>query len=311
MKHFKKFTTIEEYTKFISSELFVKPNISKIGQTLQYHKKVVYKMFDILWANSNGDKKVDSNILDPSEGYVPIGMCVAGTDFFGKGELARFISLKYMSETTPDTGDLSGHWINWGNNEVYMEGMPLYPIYSIYQDIDTSKDMFVYGTENRYNNFPSVFDANGNWNLSELGEKNQYVITDVSGKQHTEIMLNYATAQENWRTDSTITKSGGPGYSPAACCCWRYHTLGTQQGDWYLPAAGEFIIFAEKRDEFAVILNTLKSQYNNYVAGNFNDYGYLWTSTAQNNGGAVRFIGKQIAGKHKGDDDNIFAFIQL
>jgi hypothetical protein len=26
---------------------------------------------------------------------------------------------------------------------------------------------------------------------------------------------------------------------PSACCCWRYHTLGTEQGDWYLPAIGE------------------------------------------------------------------------
>lgn len=36
-----------------------------------------------------------------------------------------------------------------------------------------------------------------------------------------------------------IENKTGNGYYPAACCCWRYHTLGTNQGDWYLPTLGE------------------------------------------------------------------------
>ena len=216
-----------------------------------------------------------------------------------------------MSDLTPDTGDFSFHWINWGNLDVNMDGIPLYDSnYSKYQNIDTSKEMFVYGTENENNLFPSVFDSNGNWNLAELGEKNQYIITDVNGKQHSNILLNYATDQPNWKTDTTITQNGGKGYAPAACCCWRYHTLGTQQGDWYLPACGELLIFAEKREEFIIKLNLLRSQYSNYVTDNFN-YGYLWTSTSKDTGDSIRYVNKKIGNKHRGDDDNVFAFIQL
>lgn len=38
---------------------------------------------------------------------------------------------------------------------------------------------------------------------------------------------------------AAIENEASVGYFPAACCCWRYHTLGTNQGDWYLPALGE------------------------------------------------------------------------
>lgn len=64
-------------------------------------------------------------------------------------------------------------------------------------------------------------------------------ISDYNGKVNTTALLANTTAQPNWRTDSTITSSYAAGYQPAACCCWRFYTLGTNQGDWYLPAAGE------------------------------------------------------------------------
>lgn len=36
-----------------------------------------------------------------------------------------------------------------------------------------------------------------------------------------------------------ITNSFSAGNYPAACCCWRFHTVADNQGDWYLPAGGE------------------------------------------------------------------------
>ena len=36
-----------------------------------------------------------------------------------------------------------------------------------------------------------------------------------------------------------ITNSYSAGNYPAACCCWRFHTVADNQGDWYLPAGGE------------------------------------------------------------------------
>lgn len=65
-------------------------------------------------------------------------------------------------------------------------------------------------------------------------------ITDMNGKANTEIVLQYATAQTDWRTASAITWNNAAGYYPLFECAWRYHTSGTVQGDWYIPAMGQF-----------------------------------------------------------------------
>ena len=64
-------------------------------------------------------------------------------------------------------------------------------------------------------------------------------LSDFNGKSHTNYLIYTSIDQYNWRTASTITNEYSKGYSPAACCCWRYHTIGTNQGDWYMPAMGE------------------------------------------------------------------------
>lgn len=64
-------------------------------------------------------------------------------------------------------------------------------------------------------------------------------ITDMNGKANTEVVLNYATAQTDWRTASAITWTNAAGYYPVFECAWRYHTSGTAQGDWYVPACGQ------------------------------------------------------------------------
>lgn len=64
-------------------------------------------------------------------------------------------------------------------------------------------------------------------------------ITDMNGKANTQAVLQYATAQTNWRTDSAITNTNQEGNYPLFECAWRYHTSGTSQGDWYVPALGQ------------------------------------------------------------------------
>ena len=64
-------------------------------------------------------------------------------------------------------------------------------------------------------------------------------ISDMNGKANTEIVLNYATAQTDWKTASAITSSKAAGFYPVFECAWRYHTSGTVQGDWYIPACGQ------------------------------------------------------------------------
>ena len=35
---------------------------------------------------------------------------------------------------------------------------------------------------------------------------------------------------------TSIPNNSGDGESPAFCCCWRYSTPGTSEGEWYLPS---------------------------------------------------------------------------
>lgn len=86
--------------------------------------------------------------------------------------------------------------------------------------------------------------GNRNFDIPELTNyvNSGTAITDMNGKANTEAVLQYATAQTNWKTDSAITWANAAGYYPLFECAWRYHTSGTVQGDWYVPAAGQIAI---------------------------------------------------------------------
>ena len=66
-----------------------------------------------------------------------------------------------------------------------------------------------------------------------------YSMDLYNGKERTAEILEFATAQTSWRTDEKLTNSRDSGYYPAACTTWRFHTEGTEQGDWFLPSASE------------------------------------------------------------------------
>lgn len=85
---------------------------------------------------------------------------------------------------------------------------------------------------------------NWGYNNFDIPELTNYAdsgtaITDMNGKANTQAVLQYATAQTNWRTDSAITNINAEGIYPLFECAWRYHTSGTVQGDWFVPAAGQ------------------------------------------------------------------------
>lgn len=80
-----------------------------------------------------------------------------------------------------------------------------------------------------------TYDIPGLQNYNTSGS----AISDMNGKANTEVVLAYATAQTNWKTDSTIVNSAATGYYPLFECSWRYHTSGTVQGDWYIPSCGQ------------------------------------------------------------------------
>lgn len=109
-------------------------------------------------------------------------------------------------------------------------------------------------------------------------------LSDFNGRYNTQILCSLAITQEDWKTASEIINDYNNGYSPAACCCWRYHTNGTQEGDWYLPSMGELgyiVARCTKVDEaISLILNNYGSNLGiPFINNDIVSYCIYWSSS--------------------------------
>jgi len=269
MKYLKHFTEHSLYEAYLVGSEFPetegKPTVQfcKLENEVHYNKYIPssYNLLDILYANANGEKKVDSTILDPSLGYTPIGLCVAGTGFFGADEKARWMSLKYMDCDTPETGSLTAQGMNWGN---YGTDITTIDNIQTTHNGGTYNGYFTvdyYDSSPQTNKIPSIFNENNEWNTSILGAVNQYAVTDIQGREKTDLILASATSQSTWMTDTSITNESDAGYAPAACCCARYHTTGTEVGDWYLGALGEMCMIIVQKTAINAKLAQIAAVY--------------------------------------------------
>ena len=105
--------------------------------------------------------------------------------------------------------------------------------------------------------YPSPYLADGSRNPSYYVSKINDCInafSDFDGVGNSQTFLSYATGQSNWKTASTINNTNSSNHCPLFCCAWRYHTVGTNQGDWYIPSIGEAGYFPCRRE---TILNSI------------------------------------------------------
>lgn len=89
---------------------------------------------------------------------------------------------------------------------------------------------------------PSPYTNNGDKNpeyfkLPEDGGNN--ILADFNGLEINKKYLEQIVDGEEWKTSPTINNEIDTQNFPYIQCCWRYHTDGTNQGDWYVPSAGE------------------------------------------------------------------------
>ena len=117
------------------------------------------------------------------------------------------------------------------------------------------------------------------------------IVENMNGKENTANILSLDNSYStDWKTSSIIQNIGDNQYiHPAAQCCWRYHTVGTNQGDWYLPSAGEIGYIAARLNKIKNIYNFLKkinlfhvNLPSNYMIPNM-------TSDERNNTGVISF----------------------
>ena len=126
--------------------------------------------------------------------------------------------------------------------------------------------------------YSQVYDSGGVGNIAE----------EMDGRVNTKNILDVDNSNSTaWQTAATISYSHSNQYiHPAAQCCWRYHTVGTTQGDWYLPASGELgYLMARWKAIDESIQKVISSGFQALVLP---DNGSFWSSTEDSSDGGIR-----------------------
>lgn len=126
-------------------------------------------------------------------------------------------------------------------------------------------------------------------------------------------------------TNKILAVRGGKNYNswkpsaladfPAVSCCDMYHTEGTKQGDWYLPATGEAGYMIRSQSIIYKTLYAIDERYltifsSNYASG-AHEVG-VWTSTQYSSDCAVWFyMNLDSSGEEKSSTECVKAFCQI
>lgn len=221
----------------------------------------------------------------PTSNYTPIGVVVVPNTHTDDGT-ARVVSLASMDYSNPDNGKTDVHVnIAWGGHGSDVPDLPYLTqapyITNDLTNISGEQQLLgftglttTYFSSDQYTDCPNPYDEGtyfytGTTSSGKKGYPSPYLtggakneiyhdtfntgnaLADMDGKSNTEKILAVDNGVgTSWQTASTITNntSSSTNTQPhtAAQCCWRYHTIGTNQGDWYLPSAGELGYLASR-----------------------------------------------------------------
>lgn len=286
-------------------------------------------------------KMYPDQITEVNPNYTPIGVEVvpAEHDVYGTGQ-AGIMSLAEMSCDTPDIGSSSGQTIYWGcygtdtslsnydavnyigsngnlNNGV-VQGTNSYAFlpsdqFSTVIGLD-GKSNYYYNESDRYQ-APSPYNADGSRNEAyyTTAYSTANALSDFDGVGNTAVLTELATSQSDWKTASTITNSYDEGYYPAACCTWRFHTPGTEKGQWYLPACGEKGYVINRILAINTTINRIKSIYSSVVAVAMHTSMGYWSSSeySANDTRNLNTFNGHVGNINKNLDYYVRAFIRL
>lgn len=166
-----------------------------------------------------------------------------------------------------------------------------------------------------YNNYvycPSPFNSDGSFNIlyNDTILTRYNCLSNFNGIKNSQSLQEKSLFQSTWKEDSTIINNSNNDYhSPAACCCWRYHTVGTNQGDWYLPAMGELGYVMVRLKVINDILSLIKSKWNigSIVSGS------CWSSCEYNsrNTWYLNVNSGAVSNTAKGSNNTVRAFCRI
>lgn len=169
---------------------------------------------------------------------------------------------------------------------------------------------YKYNNSNKY--APSPFNADGSRNEAyyTTAFSTANALSDFDGVGNTKVLTDLATSQRDWKTASVITNTRETGYYPAACCCWRFHTAGTEQGQWYLPACGEFGYVINRISAINTTINKVKSVYSS-VVGVAELTNFYWSSSEYSTNHARCLASDGVYDRGKNYGNYVRAFLRI
>ena len=241
----------------------------------------------------------------PIDTYVPIGLVVVpgSHNVYGDGTCG-VMSLNHMNCSSPTTGGSAQnmYWGVYGTDIDTLENLDKVPyvgsngsvgdtvigvtgnafLPSDHANFTAVTNPYDPGTKYYYNDsdkyIPSPYmnDGTFNPNYSMTGSPSSAAncLADFDGKGNTQKIIEVRGSKDysSW-TPSTTTQAD----YPAASCCDMYFTQGTNQGDWYLPSAGELGYAVVKQQAINDKINELVSA--GITSANPVQLGSYWSSS--------------------------------
>ena len=333
MKYLKVFQTESDYNT--AKDNLIYPTVSHIVDSGENHFMVFpvldYPIKAVFYDSSTGSfvKLYPDQITEVNPNYTPIGVEVvpAEHDVYGTGQ-AGIMSLAEMNYTTPDVGSSSYLSMYWGGRRTDTS-LPNYNKVNLVDGTTADygylpSDQFTGTTSldgvSKYattsNNAPSPYNADGSRNEAyyTTAYSTANTLSDFDGVGNTTVLTELATSQSDWKTADTITNSYSAGYYPAACCAWRFHTTGTDQGQWYLPACGEFGYVVNRISAINTTINKVLSVYSSVVAVAVYTGGTYYWSSSENDGTyawSLYAATGNVLNSQKGADRRVRAFLRV
>lgn len=276
-----------------------------------------YVAGDIAFYDSTDDKIVLVHNEDittdtyPIDRYTPIGVVVIPNshDVYGDGSCG-VMSLKAMNCDTPATGSTSEQQMYWGVYDTGISGLPnlsqvsigntLYGIptgSTLYGYLPGDKfsgtrcahDEDVYYRSTPYIPSPYLTDGSRNSGYYQTSSPSSSInaLADFDGRGNTDKIIAQRGIKDytSWKPTFDFQTD-----YPAASCCDMFHTEGTQQGDWYLPACGELGYIIPPLNKINYAIDKIRTAYGSSVGVRLNSINeYHWSST-QYSSGLARYV---------------------